>query len=780
MNSSEKKKGVTKAAEGKKKNQAGTRMEMQKRLRIMSIVLLVLYLIVVARMMDLQLVRPEKWQRGATNQLLADVPLPAKRGTIYDANMEPLVQSATAWVVSLNPAMLNRPDTTESDPENGVYGELDKREAIIQLLSETLDLTPEYIEGRISGDYANMTSVKLKNKAEKAQQKIIEEYIKKAKVRSITLSTDTVRKYTRGTLASTLLGFTGIDNNGLMGLESQYDEQLSGVPGRIVSAKNALSGAMPFEYNTIEEAQQGHSLVLTIDSTVQACLEKYLMRAVNENDVRNRASGIVMNVNTGAILGMATMPDYDPADYYTIYNEQKRTNAEKIVDEDERAAAQDAARQEQWRNKAISDTYEPGSVFKPITMAAALEEGLTSLNDSFNCPGYKTVSGRRINCHKGGGHGTESLKQGMMNSCNPVFMTLGERLGGSRFFQYYKAFGFTEKTGIDLPGESGTVAGVSYHTEESLNKHAADLAVSSFGQTNTVTPIQMITAISAVVNGGYLVQPHVVGQVLDSNGNVAVNVEPVVKRQVISSSTSKIINDMLEGTVTSGTAKNCYIPGYRIGGKTGTSEKIAETAQTGIKTYVASYCAVVPSDDPEIAVLILLDDPRGAYHMGGTIAAPVARNILTEILPYLGIETIYSEEDVKRLDTIVPSLRTKSVDEAKQRLEEKNLKIRVIGDGDTVTGQIPQGGQSIPRGGTVVVTTGEEGSLPLATVPSVEGKSPREANTLITDAGLNIRFAGSGYDSSQGVAQSQSIPAGTKVEQGTVITVDFIMGGATD
>lgn len=757
---------------GKKKKPVGMSALMERRIRQIKIIMALLCLIVIGRLMWLQLIKPEDWQRRATNQLLSDVELPAKRGTIYDANMEVIVQSSTAWVVEINPSKLNNMDSKKGG--EGMY-----REAVKELLANTLGLSPEYVESRMTGSLADSTCVKLKAKAEKAQYDTIRQFAAENELTSISLTTDTVRKYTRGSLASTLLGFTGIDNNGLMGLEMQYDEELSGVPGRVVSAKNARNGAMPFESNTLVEAQQGNSLVLTIDSTVQACLEKYLARAVKENNVQNRACGIVMNVKTGAILGMASMPDYLPEDYYSIYDEKTRKKVDDILDDEERTAAETAARQKQWRNKAISDTYEPGSVFKPVTMSAALEEGVTSLNDSFNCPGYRTVGGRRINCHNTGGHGGESLKQGMMNSCNPVFMTLGERLGGSKFFQYFKAFGFTERTGIDLPDEAKPVAGVSYHTEESLNKHAADLAVSSFGQTNVVTPIQMITAISAITNGGYLVQPYVVAQVLDSEGNVISTTETTVKRQVISESTSKIINSMLEATVTSGTAKNGYIAGYRIGGKTGTSEKIAETAATGVRTYVASYCAVVPSDDPEIALLVLLDDPRGGNHMGGTIAAPVARNILTDILPYLGIDTIYSEEDVKTLDITTPNVRGKSVDEAKQILEEKGLKARVIGDGDTVTAQIPMNGQSIPKGGRVVLNTSEE-DLPVVEVPSVIGCSPREANSRITDAGLNIRFAGSGYDSSQGVAQSQDIPAGTEVEAGTVVRVDFIMGGATD
>ncbi|MBP3414206.1 MAG: PASTA domain-containing protein [Clostridia bacterium] len=743
----------------KKKGRAGASKTMRQRMIVLAIGMFLLYLVVVGVMAYYQLIASEKYQQLAVDQQLSDNELPADRGTIYDRNMETLVQSAPAWAVSIRPG--------DVKPE--------QKDAIVAKLSEVLGLTEEYIRGRMELNYSE---VKLKNKADKDQKDRILQFLtdpntNEIVVPGVKLHADTKRYYFRGTLASTILGFTGTDNEGLAGLELYYDNTLSGVPGRIVSSQNAVNGKMPFEYKMLVDAQQGNSLVLTIDANIQTILEKYLSQAVKDNDVRERACGIIMNVNTGAVYGMATMPDYDPANPNEI-SESAMAKIETLVG-DERSAALSEARQAQWRNKAISDTYEPGSVFKPVTMAAALEEGLTSVNDSFYCGGGMNFGSRRISCHKSGGHGAESLTKGMMNSCNPVFMTLASRLGGSLFFKYFAAFGFTEKTGIDLPAEGVGV----YHSEDSLNKHPADLAVSSFGQTNTVSPIQMATAIAAVSNGGYLVKPHVVGQILDEDGNIVETNGTTVKRQVISGETSDIINSMLEQTVSGGTAKNGYISGYRLGGKTGTTERIAQNAATGTRTYVASYCAIAPADDPEIVMLVMLDNPQGGSHMGGTIAAPVVRNVLREVLPYLGVETIYSADDVKLIDTLTPGVVGSPISEATAKLSEKGLKIRVIGNGPNVVSQVPAAGSSIPKTGTVVVMT-DESDLVMTTVPNVLNMSPTQANTAIKNAGLNIRYSGTGYDSSQGIVTGQDIPSGQRVAQGTVITVEFIMGGATD
>lgn len=774
MNLFDKKAGKRRGARASKRKQPNkpvTKKAAKNRTKGIVVVMGVMAAIVMGALAWLQIINNEEYQSKAIRQQLSDNELPAQRGTIYDTNMEPLVQSTSAWVITLNPP--NIPEKYKT--------------MVVQKVAEVLELSEETLWERINH---NSLGVKITDvKATKDQRDELElfndelkEYIKEKDGESVgdmvVPLIDTTRIYLHGSLASTVLGFVGFDNAGQTGLEAQYDTELSGINGRVIEAKNGINGDMPYDYQVLVDAQEGNSLVLTIDTNCQTILEKYLRQAVLENQIENRACGILMNVNTGAIVAMASIPDYDPSDHLAIADAKTAAYIEELeaANADGWKKIKDAAQWAQWRNKAISDSYEPGSVFKPVTMAAALEEGVTSLNDSFYCSGYKVVGGIKRNCHKTAGHGSESLTQGMMNSCNPVFMTLAERLGGSGFYKYFEAFGFTEITGIDLPDEAVGV----WHSEDSLNKHAADLAASSFGQTNTVTPLQMITAISAISNGGYLVQPYVVSEVIDSDGNVISATETNVKRQVISSQTSNIINEMLEKVVTDGTAKNGYIAGYRIGGKTGTSEKLAETAATGEKTYVASFCAIAPSDDPEYALLIVLDNPQGDYHMGGTIAAPVARNVLTEVLPYLGVETIYTAGDVASLEVKTPSLVGKSLSDAKSEAANKKLEVRVIGNGDTVTAQIPPAGQNISQGGTIVVSTTGDEEIPMTTVPNVVGMSASAANRALVNAHLNIRYKGTGYNSSSGVATSQKIPSGTEVEEGTIVEVEFIVSGSTD
>lgn len=769
--------------------------KVSKNVSQLMVFILAIVLLIFGTLINLMIVNNDEYEQAAVAQQLSTETLTANRGTIYDANGEKLVQSAAAWVIYLYPEQIKE----------------EQREELCTKLSEVLDMEYNTV---LSRSQSNYNSVKLSVKADKEQKDELISfiyrtcYVRQVKktdengksytedeayledhpdlnlkkvdnyqyIKGISLATDTKRYYFNGTLASTVLGFTNFDNVGSAGVESYYNNVLKGVDGKIIKAKNSVGGEMPFDYDTVIDAVDGNSLMLTIDAKIQSVLEKYLRQAVKDNDVQNRAVGIIMNVNTGAILGMSTMNDYDPANYLEITDENELKKIAAIEDPEEKQAAISAAQQKQWRNKAINDTYEPGSVFKPITMSAALEEGVTKMSDTFDCVGYKIVGGRKIKCHKTAGHGHETLTQGMMNSCNPVLMTLGERLGAANFYKYFTAFGFTAGTGIDLPGE----AVGAYHNEEQLG--TVEIASSSFGQTFTVTPIQMITAFAAATNGGYLVQPYVVDKIIDPNGNIVSSHETVIKRQVISETTSKNINTMLEATAgDGGTAHNVYISGYRIGAKTGTSEKVAEQAATGEKNYIASFCAVAPIDNPEIAILVLLDEPNNPVsHGGGTIVAPVVRNILLEILPYLGIDTVYSENDVKYMDTQVPSVVGQTVEDATKAIEAKGLSVRIIGDGDTVTGQIPSGARVAPKSSTIVLTTESSGEVPMTTVPDLVGKSPTGVAAAVKDKNLNIRYSGTGYESSSGVAKSQDIPAGSKVEQGTVITVEFSVEGITD
>lgn len=770
---------------------------MSRNVTWLMVIIGILVAAIFCNLLKLMVLDNDEYQQAAVSQQLRTEKLAANRGTIYDANGEKLVQSAAAWVVYLYPGQIRD----------------EQREELCTKLSEVLNV--EY-DNVLSKSHSNYTSVKLTVKADKEQKDLLKAfiyrtcYVRSVKkidengkshmeeeayledhpelnlkkvddyqyIKGVSLVADSKRYYYHGSLASTVVGFTNFENVGSGGIESYYDSELKGIDGKVIKAKNSVGGEMPFDYDTVIDAVNGNSLELTIDANIQAILEKYLRQAYVDNNVENRAVGIIMNVKTGAILAMSTMNDFDPADYLTIKDKAELQKIAEIEDPEEKKNAINTAQQRQWRNKAVSDAYEPGSVFKPITMSAALEEGVTDMNDTFTCVGYKIVGGRAIHCHKSGGHGTETLTQGMMNSCNPVLMTLGERLGGANFYKYFTAYGLTTGTGIDLPGEA---AGGSYHSEKELGK-PQELATSSFGQTFTVTPIQMITAFAAATNGGYLLEPYVVEKIIDPNGNIVKNHETVIRRQVISQTTSKNIDTMLEATAgVGGTAHNVYISGYRIGAKTGTSEKIATLATTGERKYVASMGAVVPVDDPEIAILILFDEPNNpASHGGGTIVAPVVRNVLSEVLPYLGIDTIYSEDDARLMDTLVPNVVGKSKDEAIEAIEAKGLEYRIIGDGDTVTGQIPSGAKSAPKSSIIVLTTESDGDVPMTTVPNLVGLSPTGVAYAIKNKNLNIRYSGTGYESSSGVAKSQDIPFGSRVEQGTVVTVEFSVAGITD
>ena len=763
----------------------------------------------------------DKNQQEAASQQLKTVNIPANRGTIYDANGEKLVQSASAWVLVIDPKAMR---ANYSDAEH---------EEICHTISEVLGVSYDTVLKR---SRMNAVSVKIMKKLNKEQKDKMHAFIyrdvfyykteekdedgNKKKVdkvffadkvmageypelkvkgndevysgdtklthtkeypyiKGLSLLDDTNRYYYHDMpIAANVLGYTNFDNEGSLGIESYYNDVLSGVDGKVLQAKNSMGGEMPFDFNDSKQKPvNGNDLTLTLDVNVQNMLEKYLRQAVIENEVQNHAAGIIMNVNTGAILAMATMPDYDPSDYLTVTDPIALKKISEIEDKTEKNKAIVEAQQEQWRNKAVNDTYEPGSVFKPITMSSALEEHVTSMDETFVCKGYRLVGKRRIKCANRSGHGIETLMQAMMNSCNPALMELGSRLGVSTFSKYFKSYGLTAATGIDLPGES---AGM-YHDKDSMTE--LDLAECSFGQSMTVTPIQMITAFSAVVNGGYLLKPYIVDSITDPNGNIVLTKQKVVKRQVISEETSAKMRTILEATANKGgTAHNVYLAGYRIGGKTGTSEKIAKQAVLKDKTslYVASFCGVAPIDNPEVAVLIVLDEPQGKRHSGGSIAAPVVRGIFSELLPYLGVDTTYSEEEERTRDIFVPSVIGQRKDDASGDLQKKGFTVRILGDGDTVTAQIPAGGKTAPKSCTIVLTTESKGKVPTTTVPDLEGLSPTKVAYAVKNKNLNIRYSGTGFDSSSGISVRQDIPAGSVVEEGTVVTVEFTVDGIND
>lgn len=699
------------------------------------------------------LINSSFYQQKATKQQLHDTEISAKRGDIYDRNMEVLATSATAYTVYVTPQDI-KDDAT--------------REKISKGLSELLDVDYDKI---LKATKKKTYYEKIKTKVDQSLANEVRKYISDNSYGAIIgLDESSKRYYPNDNLASTVIGFVGSDNQGLSGLESYYDDTLKGVAGRVIAAKNANGADMPFSYEKVIDAQSGSSLVLTIDSYIQYVAEKYLEEAVTQYSCNERGCVIVMDPKTGEIYAMATKPDYNPNTPFTIYDTATAEAISAIEDESKRAAALSAAQQRQWRNKAISDTYEPGSVFKIITGSAAFEEGKVNVNSTFNCGGNITIAGTKYNCHKHAGHGHQSLADAFKNSCNPAFIQIGQLLGTDLFFSYFEAFGLTEKTGIDLPGETSTVAGVSYHDISTMS--IVDLASESFGQGFNVTPIQLATAVCTAVNGGYLVEPHVVKQVLDSDGNIAKNINTNVKRQVISADTSKAIRSFLEGVVSEGSGKNAYVAGYRVGGKTGTSQKLAQSNASGTKKLIASFCGIAPCDDPDLVVLVMLDEPNAPVIYGGTLAAPVAGKILADALPYLGVEAIYTEEEQKQIALTVPSVIGKSVTEATSKLESSGLTVKTVGNGDKVIRQLPAAGQSISRNGTVVIyTDGAEDTK--VKVPNFTGCTISAANQLANQYHLNISLSGVTGENSGSTAYSQSVKAGDEVDMGTVITVSF-------
>ncbi len=728
-------------------------------IRMMSIILVItvgFFGAASVNLVRLMLINGEEYKAKAAAQQLSDTTLSAERGNVYDCNNELLATSATAWTVYVTPQDI------ETDEE---------RQLISKGLSEILELDYEKIYNQTC---KKTYYEKIISRIEESKANKVRTFISENKLGSIVgLDQTTKRYYPNNSLASTVLGFVGTDNQGLSGLESYYDEQLSGTDGRVLAAKNARGADMPFSYEKVIDAQKGNSLTLTIDKYIQYVAEKYLERAISENNVTNRGCVIVMNPNTGGIYAMATKPDYDPNAPFAITDPTVLESLEALKGTDEYGAALSKAQQAQWRNKAISDTYEPGSVFKIVTGSAALEEGVVSQNNSFGCPGYIVIAGIRYHCHKHAGHGTQSLAKAFGNSCNPAFIQIGQSLGVKSFFKYFQSFGFTERTGIDLPGETAPVANQTYHDGASMTN--IDLASESFGQGFNVTPIQLATAVCAAVNGGYLVQPHVVSKITDSSGNVIKNLEAVQKHPVISNQTSALVCDLLEKVVSEGGGKNAYVAGYKVGGKTGTSQKLASEDESA---RVSSFCGFAPTNDPQVVVLVVLDEPHGGNIYGGTIAAPVAGNILSEILPYLGVEP--NSEDGTKSDTVAtPNLNGKSVSDAKKEIESLGLAVKIVGEGSNVERQMPTAGQSVTKSGTVVLYTGTEPSV-MATVPNFSGKTISEVNSIATAAKLNIKFAGYALGGSSVVAYSQSIAAETSVEIGTVVTVSFRASDGSD
>lgn len=705
------------------------------------------FLLLVGKLWQLQIVRHGELQKMALEQQTQSTVVSASRGTIYDRSGNILAISATAETVFLSPKELNE----ELEKEETTW----TKDFLAENLAQILDVNIESIYQKMERVDSQYEVLKLRADEEVANQ--VREFINENKIRGVYLVTDAKRYYPYGSLASHVIGFVGDDNTGLYGLEARYEDSLEGQTGLVITAKDNAGNDMLYEYEKYYDAKNGDDLVLTLDTTVQYYLEKGLKDMVTRFDAANGATGIVLNAKTGAILGMGSYPNYDLNDFATIQDEKMK---QKIADG---SASLGDMQMRQWRNKALNDTYEPGSTFKVVTLAAALEEGAITPETTHTCTGSIEMSGYTIHCS--GNHGFQTMEETVANSCNPAFISYGLAVGPERFYDYMRAFGLMSGSGVDLDGEA---AGI-FINEADLTD--LDLACYAFGQNFNVTPIALIAAQAACINGGYLRQPYVVEQVLSDDGTVRYQHDNTPVRQVVSEATSAEVRKCLELVVADGTGRNGQVTGYRIGGKTGTADK----GQTG--DVVVSFMTFAPADDPEVIMLLALDTPgrdTGTYPSGGAMVAPVASTIMSEILPYLGIEPSFSAEELLGADTTVPNVIDLPTDEATARLKNKGFSFRVVGSGDTITDQTPAGGAVIPGKSTVVLYAGEAKSDDLCTVPPLVGKTPSEANVAATNAGLLLRFTGTTASTSGSVrVLGQSEEVGTQVPAGTVITVQL-------
>ena len=789
--------------------------------------------IVTYSLYKIQIEQGATFRQYAAEQQLLDSTIQATRGEIYDASGITLASTSVVWTIWADPSYSTALFTSQTAEETGeVLKTVDEttlaevsRQITLRLLSgdgESLDRvdtsSAEYqtqyqtVHDALAKNTSSyqVLATKVNNAVKLSIEKYVSTYnkehtkaktledgttVRKGRI-SVSSSKSFQRDYPYGAFAASVLGFCNGDGEGFYGLEKSYDSTLAGVNGRTITRRNAYGNAIADANATTYAAKDGSNLVLSLDVNVQEVVERYLNEAVYANNVENRGAAIVMNVKTGAILAMASKPDFDPNDpldfsanltylseqvqaepeIYTIYlkdpDDPKKflldENGKKVPDPDPDYTG--TYRDIQWKNKAITELYYPGSVFKVITAAMGVDSGKATYYTTLNCSGAYGVAKETYHCAGKKSHGVQNLAEALRNSCNIYFIQLGQRLGSSVFYDYFDAFGFTERTGVDLPNETGMM---KYYTKNQLGE--VQLASSAFGQAMAVTPLQVCTAISAAVNGGYLVTPHVVDKITDQNGNVVEEVGANVRRQVISESASETIRQIMEYEVgdgsTNGGGSNAYVAGYRIGGKSGTSEQLnMERRADGDYKKVASFAAVLPANDPEILVYVMLDDPNNARtDYSSILAAPVVGNIISEIAPYLGIAT----DGIDRSQTTVkvPNLVSKEWSNAQVALNNKGLKHQLVESESSqaaavVTYQYPHAGAEVASGTTIYLYT-DTYSGSHTEVPDVSGKSADFARQMLTAAGLNCQVAGE----STGTVQSQSEAAGASVQKGTVVTI---------
>ncbi len=748
------------------------RMMLRRTLFLMSVCGIAAFLALGARLCQIQIFQHDEYEAAAIAQQVRETTVSAARGTIYDRNGAILAISAGVDTVYISPAEIERNN--------------EDKEAIARGLAEILDADYETILKKAGNTKSWYEVVARKVEAETAE--LVRKFKAEGGYVGIKIESDTKRYYPNGSLASHVIGFVGLDNTGLGGIESRYDSLLSGENGYVMRSTTAAGTDMLYQsYEDYVDAHNGDSLTLTIDAVIQSYVEKHLAQAVEDYDIQNGAAAICMEVDTGAILSMVSLGNFDLNDYQTISAEAEAEISAAAQSEEEYDELYALAQQQQWRNKAISDTYEPGSTFKIITLAMALEEGVVNENSSFYCGGSMNVLGRGspLKCWKYGGHGPQSLTQAVQHSCNVAFVNIGQLVGEEKFYEYAEGFGFIErtadtsqqltaKTGIDLGGESGSI----WWSEDVFcnPENLSQLAAASFGQTFNITPIQLITVVSACVNGGRLMQPYLVQSVEDPQGNLVSQTEPQVVRQVVSEETSASVRRILEQVVsdqTEGTGHNAYVAGYRIGGKTGTSTKTTKEI-SGEKEYIVSFIGFAPADDPEVAILVLLDDPSsesGIYISGGQMAAPVVGKMMADILPYLGYEPEYTDSELAAADKAVPELTGMSITQAKSALSESGLGCRVIGEGDTVTDQLPRAGAVIAAGSEVLIYAGQNPAPTTETMPDLRGLSYEAARQRLGELGLYLTAENGVTDPAAQLVSAQSTAPGEELAHGSVVGV---------
>ena len=746
---------------------------MQRLVFVVCPVMTIVLVWVVANLFNWSIVRGEEMEGRAARQQLSDMTITANRGTIYDTNMNVLAQSATAWNIIIDPNTIDE-NIPKKDEEGNLIDKEGDLERFATRLAEVLGKDVDYILEQMS--YTTKNYRKVADRVDKNTVTALQEMLAEYDYVGVSTEVSTKRYYPYSTLASSVIGFCNSENTGVYGLEAQYNSVLSGVDGRVITAKDALGDNLPTTYEKTFDAVDGYSIVTTIDTVIQQYIEKELQSAVDQYQPEGGALIMVMDTNTGAILGMADYPHYDCNDPYTLTYQYTLDQIEELETEEEKTEARQEAREAQWQNKAITDTYEPGSVFKVVTASAALEEGTASLASTYYCNGVVNFqdgsSTLPIHCHNRTGHGAESFTQALVNSCNPALMQIGLDLGQERFFEYYQAFGLTEKTGIDLPAER---IGVYY--DDTMNN--ISLASCSFGQSNTMTPLQMLTAAVAAINGGNLLVPRIVDRIIDADGNTVQEFGTTVKRQVISEENSAIMRDALEQVVSANGGTNAYVKGYSIGGKSGTAQILSNKLEEGEEEmYVFSYFVFAPADDPQVAAIVLIDSPtQGDTSYANTVVGPLASSIMQDILPYLGVTTTFTDEELEDQDVSVPStLVGLDVATAKSKLSAQGLDAYVIGNGDSVIDVFPDESSRVPNESTIVLYT-ESTEISMVTMPNVIGLSPTQASQTLGNYGLNVQVTGGAANNSKARVVSQEYEAGDLLERGTIVEIECVVSG---